>query len=105
MKVWRMVKKRLPFFGTPPFLAMSAGAMRTMASSGKALKALQAWSARKRMRGRREGSRVRFQRLWKSFQAIWRAMKVLPVPVARVRRTRCRSAPMASMTASTAASW
>jgi hypothetical protein len=38
--VWKMVKKRLQFLGTLPFLAMSAGLMRTMASSGKALKAL-----------------------------------------------------------------
>ena len=45
-------------------------------------------SARKRMRGRRAGSRLRFQRLWNSFQAIWKAMKVLPVPVARVSRMR-----------------
>ena len=41
------------------------------------------------MRGRRVGSRVRFQRLWKSFQATWKAMKVLPVPVASVSRMRC----------------
>ena len=40
------------------------------------------------MRGRREGSRLRFQRLWNSFQAIWKAMKVLPVPVASVSRMR-----------------
>jgi hypothetical protein len=35
MKVWKMVKNRLPFFGTLPFLRMSSGAMRTSASSGK----------------------------------------------------------------------
>ncbi|EKD59298.1 MAG: hypothetical protein ACD_55C00085G0001 [uncultured bacterium] len=74
MKVWKMVKKRLPFLGTFPFLLISSGEMRTRASSGKAEKALYAWlarmlrSARKRMRGRREGSpsffqSVRFQRL------------------------------------------
>ncbi len=40
MKVWKMVKKRLPFFGTLPFLRMSSGAIRTSASSGKAEKAL-----------------------------------------------------------------
>ena len=40
------------------------------------------------MRGRRDGSRLRFQRLWNSFQAIWKAMKVLPVPVASVSRMR-----------------
>src|SRR5690349_1773076 len=49
-------------------------------------------SARKRIRGRRAGSpacfqSIRFQRLWKSFQASWKAMKVLPVPVARVPGT------------------
>ena len=41
------------------------------------------------MRGRRVGSpplfqSARFHRAWKSFQASWKAMKVLPVPVARV---------------------
>ena len=30
----------------------------------------------------------RFQRLWNSFQAIWKAMEVLPVPVASVSRMR-----------------
>jgi hypothetical protein len=50
-------------------------------------------SARNRMRGRRVGSVSRFQsarfhRLWNSFQASWKAMKVLPVPVARVSRMR-----------------
>jgi hypothetical protein len=40
MKVWKMVKKMLPFFGTLPFLRMSAGAMRTRALSSKAEKAL-----------------------------------------------------------------
>ena len=34
MKVWKMVKNRLPFFGTRPFLRMSSGSMRTSASSG-----------------------------------------------------------------------
>ena len=76
MKVWKMVKNRLPFFGTLPFLRMSSGSIRTSASSGKAEKALYAWlarmlrSARNRMRGRRDGSRLRFQRLWNSFHAI-----------------------------------
>jgi len=42
MKVWKMVKKRLPFFGTRPFLRMVAGSMRTSASSGKAEKSLKA---------------------------------------------------------------
>ena len=36
MKVWKMVKNRLPFFGTLPFLRMSSGSIRTIASSGKA---------------------------------------------------------------------
>ena len=41
------------------------------------------------MRGRRGGlRRLRFQRLWNSFHAIWKAMKVLPVPVASVSRMR-----------------
>ena len=57
------------------------------------------------MRGRRVGSRLRFQRLWNSFQAIWKAMKVLPVPVASVSRMRCCSSAMASSTRSTAMSW
>jgi hypothetical protein len=40
MNVWKIVKNRLPFFGTLPFLRMSSGEMRTRASSGKAEKAL-----------------------------------------------------------------
>jgi hypothetical protein len=40
MKVWKIVKKRLPFFGTFPFFRMSSGSMRTSASSGNAEKAL-----------------------------------------------------------------
>ena len=81
MKVWKIVKKMLPFFGALPFFLISSGAMRTSASSGKAEKALYAWSAkmlrsaRNRMRGRRVGSpsvvqSLRFQRLWNSFHAI-----------------------------------
>jgi hypothetical protein len=62
-------------------------------------------SARKRMRGRRVGSRPRFQRAWKSFQAIWKAMNVFPVPVASVRRIRSRPAAIASSTRSMAMSW
>ena len=40
MNVWKMVKNRLPFFGTLPFFLMSAGSIRTSASSGKAENAL-----------------------------------------------------------------
>src|ERR1035438_9854003 len=39
MKVWKMVKNRLAFFGTLPFLRMSSGVIRTMASSGNEEKA------------------------------------------------------------------
>jgi hypothetical protein len=39
-KVWKMVKNRLPFFGTRPFFRTSPGSMRTSASSGNAEKAL-----------------------------------------------------------------
>ena len=35
-EVWKIVKNRLPFFGTLPFLRMSSGSMRTSASSGNA---------------------------------------------------------------------
>ena len=69
MKVWKMVKKMLPLVGTLPFFLISSGLMRTRASSGKAEKALYAWSARilrsarNRMRGLREPSRFRFQRV------------------------------------------
>lgn len=81
MKVWKIVKKMLPFFGTLPFLRMSSGATRTIASSGNEEKALKAWfakilrSARNRMRGLRVGSSsecqsFRFQRLWNNFHAI-----------------------------------
>ena len=47
----------------------------------------------------------RFQRLWKSFQTIWKAMNVLPVPVASVSRMRLRPSAMASITRLTATSW
>jgi hypothetical protein len=40
IKVWKIVKNRLPFFGTLPFFRMSSASMRTSASSGKAEKAL-----------------------------------------------------------------
>jgi hypothetical protein len=40
MKVWKIVKKTLPFFGTRPRLRISSGAMRTRASSANAEKAL-----------------------------------------------------------------
>jgi hypothetical protein len=40
MKVGKIVKKMLPFFGTRPFLRISSGEMRTSASSGNAEKAL-----------------------------------------------------------------
>src|SRR6202011_2052359 len=49
IKVWKIVKNRLAFFGTLPFLRMSSGLMRTRASSGNAandVKSLKAWSAR-----------------------------------------------------------
>src|ERR1019366_1676784 len=98
IKVWNMVKNRLAFFGTLPFLRMSSGLIRTRASSGNAVndvKSLKAWSARllrsarKSIRGRRVGSAplfqsVRFHRALKSFHAIWKAMEVFPVPVANV---------------------
>jgi hypothetical protein len=61
-------------------------------------------SARKRMRGRRIGSPERFQRAWKSFHAIWKAMKVFPVPVASVSRMRFLPAPTAARTRSIAVS-
>ena len=111
MNVWKIVKNRLPFFGTLPFLRMSAGSIRTIASSGKGKKALKAWSARmlrsvrNRIRGRRVGWPLRFQRLWNSFHAIWKAMNVLPVPVASVSRMRTAPAMMASSTRSMAMSW
>src|ERR1022692_1150361 len=72
IKVWKIVKKMLPFFGTFPFLRMSSGAIRTIdpgLESSNAENALYAWlarmfrSARKRIRGLRDGSRLRFQRL------------------------------------------
>jgi hypothetical protein len=57
------------------------------------------------MRGRRVGSPERFQRLRNSFHAIWKAMNVLPVPVASVSSTRSRPSATASSTRSTATSW
>src|SRR5690606_23739166 len=40
IKVWKMVKNKLPFFGTLHSLRMSGGSLRTSASSGKAENAL-----------------------------------------------------------------
>ena len=57
------------------------------------------------MRGRRVGARPRFQEAWKSFQAIWKAIEVLPVPVASVRRMRSWPCAMASSTAVMALCW
>ena len=57
------------------------------------------------MRGRRVGARPRFQEAWKSFQAIWKAIEVFPVPVASVSRMRSRSWAMASSTAVMALCW
>ena len=111
MKVWKIVKNTEPFFGTFPFLRMSPGEMRTRASSGKNENALYAWSARilrsarNRIRGWRVGSPPRFQRLLNSFQAIWAAIPVLPVPVAIVSRIRCLPAATASRTLPMAMSW
>jgi hypothetical protein len=36
MKVWKMVKNKLAFFGTLPFLRISCGLIRLSASSGNA---------------------------------------------------------------------
>lgn len=61
--------KMLPLVGTLPLLRISSGLILTSASSGKALKLLKAWfarmflSARNRMRGLREPSRFKFQRV------------------------------------------
>ena len=40
------------------------------------------------MRGSRPGAPLTFHCPFQSFQAIWKAMTVLPVPVASVSRTR-----------------
>ena len=48
---------------------------------------------------------LRFQRLWKSFHAIWNATSVLPVPVAIVSRMRCLPSATAERTRSIAMSW
>ena len=47
----------------------------------------------------------RFQRLWNSVQAIWKAIAVLPVPVASVSRMRCLPAAIASSAFSMALCW
>src|SRR5208337_1047156 len=79
MNVWKIVKKTLAFLGTRPFLRISSGSTRTSALSSNAaneLKSLKAWfasvlrSARNRMRGRRDGVRLKFQRVWNNFHAI-----------------------------------
>jgi hypothetical protein len=40
MKVWKIVKKTLAFFGMRPCRRISSGLIRQRASGGKALKAL-----------------------------------------------------------------
>jgi hypothetical protein len=42
MKVWKMVKKTLAFFGILPCLRISSGLIRQSASGGNALKELKA---------------------------------------------------------------
>ena len=102
-------KKMLPFVGTPPFLATLSGLMRTSASFLKPPKSFIAClasvlrSARKRMRGRVPVC-FRFQRVWNSFHAIWKAMNVLPVPVASVSRMRRSPLAIPSSTCLTAVS-
>jgi hypothetical protein len=69
IKVWNIVKKMLPLVGTRPFFFISPGAILIRASSGKALKALKAWSAkiflsaRKSILGLLEPSFFKFQRV------------------------------------------
>jgi hypothetical protein len=56
------------------------------------------------MRSRRLGSPERFQRAWNSFQRIWKAIEVLPVPVASVSRMRLLPVAIASSVRDTAKS-
>jgi len=109
-----MVKNTAPFFGTLPAFVISSGLMRTKARSSNAaklLKSLKAWpprslrSARYKMRGCLDPSRASDHRALNSFHAIWNAMDVLPVPVAKVRRMRSALALTRPSTHATAISW
>ena len=57
------------------------------------------------LRARPDARRVRFQRAVQSFQQIWKATTVLPVPVAIVSRTRRWPWRMASTARLMAISW
>jgi hypothetical protein len=99
MKVWKMVKKMLPFFGTRPFLRMSSGRCAP-AHRREGREGVVGLVGQDVAVGQEQDARgawapplfqsARFQRLWNSFQASWKAMKVLPVPVASVSRMRSR---------------
>ena len=114
MNVWKIVRKTLALVGTRPFLRNSSGRKRASAFSSKAAKLVKSLkacfarvfrSARKRIRGRLVGWYERFHLAWNSFQMIWKAIEVLPVPVARVNRMRSLRAATASNTRLTAMSW
>ncbi len=111
-----MVKKMEAFLGTPPFFLIPLGVTRARAASSKLVNLVRAWSARM-LRSARKSTRGRrvlslsprhagtFHLAWKSFQTIWKATGVLPVPVAIVSGRRSRPAAMPSSTASTAFRW
>ena|SRR5450756_293858 len=83
MKVWKMVKNRLAFFGTLPFLRMSSGLIRTMASSGNEEKLLFRLAAHSPTRGTRVVPalcRVRVE---------WESVLLDPQPSLLTLRRRC----------------
>ena len=113
MKVWKMVKNTLAFFGTPPFLRIVSGSIAgdgVGVEGGKGVVGLigqdvavgEEQDARAAGRFAATGSSV----AWNSFQAIWKAMEVLPVPVAKRQQDAALSpSPMASSTALMALCW
>ena len=95
MKVWKIVKKTLAFFGTRPFLRISSGLDARQRVLGEGREGVVGLVGQDVAVGEEQDARParrlaasRFQRLWNSFQAIWKAMEVLPVPVASVSRMR-----------------
>ena len=111
IKLWNIVKKTDPLVGTCPVSLTSLGVILTKAFSSKALNELKAWlaniflSAKNSIRGALFPSLCLFHLDWNNFQAIWNAITVLPVPVARVRSILCCLSAIASKVLLIAISW
>ena len=111
MKLWNIVKKTEPLVGTWPLSLTSWGVILTKAFSSNALNELKAWlaniflSARNNILGILFPSLWIFHLDWNNFHAIWNAITVLPVPVARVKSILCCLSAIASKVLFIAISW